>query len=188
LDHPRRLILTGFVAFAGLELVYAGLSISNVIYLQISLTSSNATLQKFNALVWLPRSEVQIGIGLCTIAVLSLLIERRWSVSSSSVNVRKLGEATRKILLVLVVVCLTGFAFFAGYVVLWSLIPPPHPFYHLFDDPSFPGGGWFGVPAAGLLALAAVAALLRWIDDGIVRSLGRVISLVVSPPAFVYAF
>lgn len=185
-------------AVMGVLLIHAGLSsgLSFLFQPQVIVASvhgppfgkypSHTTLQQFAARAWLPRSEVQIGLGFCVITAISPLLATSWKLPTFLTAERRVGKRTKAVALALVVAGLAVFAFFAAYIALWNLIPPPHPLYKLFNDPKFPGGNWFGVPPAVSLSLAAIVAMVAWLKRGLLVSLKRVLTLVVSPPVFIY--
>lgn len=174
-------------AVTGGSLMYIGLSSSaNFLFVKRFFPGPHP-VQQFTAATWLPRSEVQVGLGLCVIAALSLPLAVKWKLPPFLTAERKVTKKTKAVALALVIVGLIGFTFFAGYIALWNLIPPPHALYRLFNYPSFPGGNWFGVPSAVSFASASLAALVFWIEGGLLRALKRVLTLVMSPPVFIYA-
>lgn len=192
-------VIVALFGITGVLLIHAGMSSGVSFLFQPPLTIASAhdlssrtspsyfTLQQFIGETWLPRSEFQIGVSLCVIAFLSPLLATTWKLPTFLTAERKVGKRTKAVALALVIAGLTSFAFFAGYIALWNLIPPPHLFFRLFDDSSFPGGNWFGVPPAVSFASAAIAAVVVWVEGGLLGALRRVLTLVMSPPAFIYA-
>lgn len=191
--------------FVSVTLLYFALSnATNFVFTPGAETAGNERLyviqlREFRNSVWLPMSEIQIGIGLLIASGLVLLVAvKEWRLPSvltragrykkSLLRLNRLFLFIEPFALVLIVVGIVGYGFLTfinlTYNMTWFGARWAKHVEHLFRFRYFPGKNWLGVAAFTSLFISTCAAMARWIGHGLSVAFRRAIIHVAAPLTF----